>query len=238
VKGVSTGFFDSKWDFEKIILITFSLVFILLSAFLIYQTNQKNILVRDFEAKYSDLAEKYETSINASSVLRGYYNELQGSYDILLMNFGDLQDYYEDLQGDMENLQNNYLELESLYGSLLLEKEILELELGNIKDFKKSMVLEENRTLVLYAKDNRTLSYEVPYAGFLELNFTSSMDMVLWVGSSFIDGLYYARIPPTFPDTSNGGSFTVPALSTVYVYLYNPNEFLETEVVLDIHFFY
>ena len=235
---MSTGFFDSKWDFEKIILITFSLVFILLSAFLIYQTNQKNFLVKDFEAKYSDLAEKYETSINASSVLRGYYNELQGSYDILLLNFGDIQDYYEDLQGDMENLQNNYLELENLYGSLLLEKELLELELGDIIGFKKRMVLEENKTLVLYAEDNRTLSYEMPFAGFIELNFTSSVDIVIWVGSSVIDDLYYARIPPTFPDTSNGGSFTIPALRTIYVYLYNPNETLETEVVLDINYFY
>ena len=115
---------------------------------------------------------------------------------------------------------------------------ILQQELEDITNLQKKILLENNETLEIGINGNITLSYDTRYAGYIEVNFTASSDVILWVGSSILDTLYYARIPPSFPETSKQGSFVIPTCDNIHVFLINPSETLKVEIMLAITYYY
>ena len=82
-----------------------------------------------------------------------------------------------------------------------------------------------------------TLSYETIYAGYIEVNFTSSVDIYFWVGSSVTEDHYYARYPP-FPETASNGTFAVPAYGELYIFIKNPSEDASASVALTVKYVY
>jgi len=89
----------------------------------------------------------------------------------------------------------------------------------------------------LAAGENVTIYYDNDYAGYLEVNFTSTTDVYLWIGSSVGDGDYYSRFPP-FPETSKEGAFKVPVCSATYFFIVNTDEEADASITLSIKYVY
>ena len=134
-------------------------------------------------------------------------------------------------------LRSEYSDLESRYSTLQQDYTALRGELDDVMNLGKSIVLEDNRTLELSAGGNTTLSYDTFYAGYIEVNFTSSTDVYIWVGSSVTEDEYYARFP-SYPDTASSGAFRIPVCATVYIYIMNTSEELDALVNLTIKYVY
>jgi len=231
-------YMDPRRNVILVSLICVCIVTIISSLYFYNQTTQNNLVIKDHEARYLDL-------INASTVLRSYYNELHDNYKELELNFEDLVGFYEELQSDLEKVQNDYLTLENRYASLLTEKEALRVELDarareldDLLNLRNQIVLEENKTLEISPRGNATLTYDTTYAGFIQINISSSTDIIVWIGSSMIDGQYYARLPPSFPETITEGSFIIPTCCTTYIHVINPSEQTIAQVVLTITYTY
>lgn len=193
---------------------------------------------QDFQLKYLELSDVYAASINTSSTIRSYYQELQENFRTLQSNYEELSTYYDSLQATIKSLESDYIELENMYASLLFDKQNLQQELEDIMNLQKKILLENNRTLEIDISGNFTLSYDTWYAGYIEVNFTASSDVILWVGSSILDTLYYARIPPSFPETSKQGSFVIPTCDKIFVFLINPSETMKAEIMLTVTYYY
>ena len=231
-------YMESRNNVILISLICVCIVAIVSSLFFYTQTTQKNLVIKDLESRYVDL-------INTSTILRSYYDELHDNYKELELNFEDLVGFYDELQIDLEEVQNDYLTLENRYASLLTEKEVLQVELDasareldDLLNLRNQIVLEENKTLEISPKGNVTLTYDTTYAGFIQINISSSTDIIVWIGSSMVDGQYYARLPPSFPETITEGSFIIPTCYTTYIHVINPSEQTMAQVVLTITYTY
>jgi len=206
-------------DWVKVFLAVFFVLVAGLSGYLYYRVNQDELAMADLQSRYSDLHNNYMSLLNTSSSLQEYYNELTGMYSVLRGEYSDLED---------------------MYSASLVEKAVLRDELDELKailNLGRSMVLESNMTVELMPDDNLTLTYNAIYAGFIEVNFSSSADVFFWVGSSIDEGRYYARYP-AFPNTAVTGTFMVPVVDVVYFTVFNPNEEIETVVFLSIKYVY
>lgn len=236
-------------DLKNRINIPFLLIVVLLivtsisSGLFYYQTTRKTILIDDLESKYSDLNETYYLALNTSSVIRNYYNELNEYYKELGENYAELQRFYDELEKERERIQNKYFEFENKYVSLLTEKERIQdelarayYELENIENLRTQIVLETNKSIILQPKHNTTLTYPLTYAGYIELNVSSNTEIIIWIGSSISNETYYARLPPSFPNTLTEETMIVPAALTTYIYIQNPSEFTEAEIILTLTF--
>ena len=210
-KGIS-----EKTDYVKVSLAVLFIISAGSSGLFYYRLTQKRLLVEDFNIKYQELYDNYLTLLNTTSSIGDQYYELQDMYS---------------------TLRSEYSGLESRYSVLLQEEAALRSEFDDIKDFGKSVVLEDNRILNLTAGGDVKISYDTIFAGYVVVNFTSSTDVYFWVGSSVTENEYYARFPP-FPDTATNGTFTIPACATVYVYVMNPNEERGAIVNLTIKYVY
>lgn len=206
-----------KMDYVKVTLAVLFIISVGFSGFFYYQLTrarsqltQTQLSFEDFQVKYMDLYDSYLSLLNTTSSIEDHYYELQDMYFTIRSEYSNLGDRY----------------------SILLRAEAaLRSEFEDIMNFGKSIVLEENRTLGLSAGGNVTLSYDTIYAGYVEVNFTSSTDVVIWVGSSVTDDEYYARFPP-YPNTAVNGTFKIPVCATVYIYIINSNE--ETGAIVNL----
>lgn len=212
------------------------------------QITQKNRTLKDNKERFYDVMEKYESSLNTSSIIRSYYDEIKENFEQLSTTYDDLEDFYRILQENYYELETQYLELDGRYITLLhdkytleqtLQQDIskLEQELSNIANFMKNITWG-NTNYVIQPFGNITFTYETEYAGFLEVNYSSSSEIIIWIGSSVTDSLYYARIPFAFPNTTVNGTFRIPACCSVYVYIINPSDSLTARVDLRIMYYY
>jgi hypothetical protein len=208
--------FEKKTDFVKVFLALFLVISVGMTGFLYYRMTQYELVIEDFQVKYLDLLSNYQSVLNTSSSLELYYDELQEMYSVL---------------------REEYSVLEGMYSELLREKVALQREFDEIMGFNRSILLENNRTIELSAGGNVTLSYEIIYAGYIELNFTSSVDIFFWVGSSVTENDYYARYPP-FPETVSNGTFAVPAHGGLFIFIKNPSEDASAIVALTVKYVY
>ncbi len=208
--------FERKTDFVKVFLAVFLVISVGITGFLYYRMTQNELVIEDFQVQYLDLLNNYQILLNTSSNFELYYNELQEMYSVL---------------------RGEYSVLEGVYSDLLREKVALQREFDEIMSFNRSILLENNRTLDLSAGGNVTLSYEIIYAGYIEVNFTSSVDIFFWVGSSVTENDYYARYPP-FPGTESNGSFSVPACGKLFIFIKNPSEDTSANVTLTVKYVY
>ena len=208
--------FMEKLDLVKVFLIVLVAVLAFTSGLFYYRIAQWKLALEKFQESYSSLQNNYEILYNRYSSIENYYNELQDKYSIL---------------------SNEYTDLQNRYSNLEREKIALKTEYDEILRFEKSVVIEKDKTLNLKASENTTLSYDTLFAGYIEVNFTASVDIYFWVGSSLIEDIYYARYP-SFPNTATNGTFIIPVCSTVYLYIHNPNELMGATVTLTIKYVY
>ena len=210
---------DKKTNWVKVFLGAFFVLSAFLSGFLYYRMTSNEIAFNEFQIRYLDLYDRYDVLLNTTSTLNSYYDELRNLYSVL---------------------REEYSNLENQYVNLLLEKNVLEGKLNESEEninFEKSIILDSNKTIELSPNGNATIIYNVSYAGLLEVNFSASSDVFIWVGCSMIENCYYARYP-SFPKTSSNGSFKIPVCATVYINVNNPNEEIITVIFLSIEYIY
>ncbi len=228
-------------DYVRISLIFFILIFSVTSVFFYFKVVEKNTIIDaltlyveaiqtsylGLNESYVNLASNYLSILNTTTTLEGYYSDLQEMYS-------SIRSEYSILEGSFSVLTRNHAELQSDYYSLLEERDSLERELDERLNFSRDEVLEEAIVDILPG-GNITRVYDIQYAGYLVINFSSSADIIFWVGSSVTEGIYYARYPD-YPNTASKGSFTIPVLETVYLYIGNPNDELGTTVSFSVHY--
>jgi|GEM_PF-6743324 len=178
------------------------------------------------------------------SLLTGYvYLQLQqrtNEYILLYNRTTILEDYYEnitmmysEIRGEYEVLsENNRALIKNNYNMTILIDEYEE-----ILTYGKELILVENESVLLDIKSNSSYVYEIPYSGYIVLNFTANDDIFIWIGSSIVDGIYYSRYP-NFPETVESAEFIVPIAPDLYVFIGNPNEFNAVRVNFTIKFVY
>ena len=231
---------EEKTDYVTIFLIIFVIIFGGVSAFLYYQVGEKNLEIDAILAlaqdNYSNLNESYRilesnylSLLNTSAALEGYYSDLQDMYSSIRSEYSILEDSNSNLIQDNSKLLDDYF-------SLLDEKEDVERELDELLTFSKDTFLD-NLTVEILPEGNVTLFYDIEYAGYLEVNFSSSVDIIFWVGSSGIEGTYYARYPD-YPNTAFNGTFKIPVIETAYLYIGNPNEEFAATVSFTVRYIY
>jgi hypothetical protein len=217
----------------------FALIIPMVIIILLYQNSRITNLNSDLvlmEDGLNETQREYIVLYNRFLNLTSYYNriisnnirlnsdiaDLEGELVILNVEFNMLRDENNGLIDDFEVAQLQYLDLLSNYSSLVLEKEYFQSELYEILNFKKVFPLENGRIIELQSDGDITLVYNFSYAGYLEINFTSSNDVYFWVGSS-IDNEYYSRYP-LWPDVARSGSVRLPICKDVILYAKNPND--------------
>ena len=183
--------------------------------------------------------------------LNGVYSELTDNYLILLNNSNTLQDYYNRTLSNYEELQIMYQEtrveysvLQSLHSDsikdnaeLRAQKDAIQKELDDTLSFSKSTILANNSSYSVPPGGNMTISYDIIYAGYIEINFTSTTDIFLWIGSPVSEVIYYSRFP-VFPHTALNGTFIVPVSNAVFLFIENTDLALSGEIKITIKYTY
>jgi hypothetical protein len=208
-----------RTDAVKILLVVFSVFTACVTGYFFSGTTQDQRVIKDIQVSYLDLYDRYLTLEKNFSITNRYYNEITEMYT---------------------NLRDEYSEFTKGYVNISREKNTLQNEVAvfeEIINFEKYIIFESNRIVELPPQGNATLLYETNYAGFLEVNFTASTDIFLWIGSSINKEIYFARFP-TFPNTAVNGSFKIPVCSTVYINISNPNEENDVDVRLSVKYTY
>ena len=228
---------EETTDYVKMLLGAFTVILIVTSAFLYLKVNEGNntaramgISYQQLNSSYFDLEGNYLSLLNTSECLDDYYSELQGMYSTLRDEYDNFEDMYSVLALEKAKLQDDYFELEDI-------KDSIQGELDDILSFSKATYLERNASYELLAGENMTLSYNITYAGYIEVEFNSSTEIYFWVGSSVSENGYYARYP-AFPQTAYNGRFTVPVCFNVYLFIVNTNTDSGTNVTLTIEYTY
>ncbi len=161
---------------------------------------------------------------------------IESNYLILQNRTRILEDYYTVLQGQYSGLVEDYESLRERYNELVKSNADLQRELDDILHHTLRIVLEESKSLSLDPGENTTLVYEISVSGYAEISLTSSGEVYLWVGSSMVDDIYYARIPP-FPETTLTINTKVPVSPSLYLFLDNADD-VPVEVEFSINLVY
>ncbi len=210
---------EGGFNFVKVFLAVFIVLAAGLSGYLYYRMSTDELAIADLQSMYADIHADYMSLLDTSASLQEYYDELTDMYSVLRVE---------------------YLDLEDMYSALLVEKASLQDDLNEFKailNFERSKFLESNRTVELMPDGYVTLTHDLDYAGFIEVNFTASADVFFWVGSSVDEGRYYSRFP-AFPNTAVSGTFKVPVVDVVYLRVFNPDEEIDAVVLLTIKYVY
>ncbi len=166
--------------------------------------------------EYSNIKDEYESLYNKTLIQEIYYDNLSSMYSEIRIEYDQLSSSYKDILQKYYNLTDEY---------------------GSVLKYEKEVTLAVNESTVLPIKSNSTYIYELPFSGYIIMNFTADDDVYIWIGSSMVDGIYFARYP-RFPETAENASFIVPVARDVYVFIGNPNEFNEARVNFSIKFVY
>jgi hypothetical protein len=162
-------------------------------------------------------------------------SELKNQYMVLHNQNTDLSCYYEDLLSRYNESVEDYDDLSRNYTRVLREYQELKQEYFDVINHKKRIVLEKDRELILDARENVSLGYNIPASGYVEVEYDSTNDIYLWFGSTIEEG-YYARYP-AFPDTSSKAELKIPVTPDLVLYLGNPNS-VEVEISLNLTMVY
>jgi len=190
------------------------------------------------------LKNEFDEIQNLFLILKNNLTYLEAEYYVILKekidlknNIIQLEDEYSNLSRAHSVLKSNYTHLEDECSALFQDKMDLEREFNNIINLNKTVFLEKNRSLEIDPSGSTILSYGTIYAGYVDVNFTSSTDIYFWIGSNVTENYYYARYP-SFPSTATNGTFMVPICSTIYIYIKNPNTDIVAEIILTIKLIY
>jgi RNase P subunit RPR2 len=221
------------FDYLKIILIITTIVFAGVSTFLYYRSRA----LVSLDVQYTELTDDYSILLNISDTLREYYDNTRTNYSELQIMYQDLRQEYSDLLSLHSGSIQENTELMDQISQLNLEKDIIQKELDDMLSFSKSTIIENNSSYVILPGGNTTLTYNIVYAGYIEVNFTSTTDIFLWIGSPVSEDTYYFRFP-AFPHTVFNGTFIVPVSNAVFLFMENTNVELSGEVIISIKYIY
>ena len=226
---------------KMLILIIPLMMFGFISIYLYYDYNDSmNEIKSGYEnliEEYSILNASYYDVLNNSIILEDYYNYIKLLYNDLYVDYNDLLETYSGLVDELDSvhllysnstakyhdLQNDYLLLLEDFDELKNNYSEILLEIDNLKNFQLIDVLASQENIQIYPSDTVSISYNISYAGILEISYSSTVEIFVWVGSSKAIPNYYARYP-AYPNTSYFEEFTVPvAGDMVYMYFENPS---------------
>lgn len=217
------------------------------TGFLFYRMTQLNSSFKNLRELHIGLQQDYLNLYDSYTIIEEYYNESRDMYTILRNEFNTLEnDYIRTLQEkranehEMQILLNNYTQLQANYTQLKIDYDTLLQELRNLEqivNLERRMSLESSRVLDIQPENEILLTYEMNYAGYIQVNFTASTDIYFWIGSNITEEEYYSRHPP-FPNTATEGIFTIPVVKTIYLLISNPNYEETATVNLTIKFYY
>ncbi len=234
----------TSFDYLKITLIITTIIFAGASAFLYFRYDEGLDLIAGLEesllsldAQYTVLADDYVILLNNSNTLQEYYLDTRSNYNELQIMYRDLRQEYSDLQGLHSGSIQEIAELLDQISQLNVEKEAIQKELDDTLSFSKSTIIEDNASYILPPGGNMTISYDIIYAGYIEVNFTSTTDIFLWIGSPVSSDIYYSRFP-VFPRTAFNGTFVVPVSNAVFLYMENTDVEIFGEIILTIKYTY
>jgi len=230
--------------------IVFTIIFIVLaglSGFFYYRLTLQQTLINNLQEDYTLLQEEYITLFSRYHQISTYYNETQDMYTTLTEEYTILGDLYTETLQEKTELGNTVSELENEHNTtttdlselqhehylLGLERDAIQREFDDLINYRKTIFLEENTTIPLEPDGTAILAYQIIYAGYMELNFTSTTDIYIWIGNNVTQNQYYSRYPP-FPLTAYNGTYTVPVSQTVYIRIENADPDNTAEVTLTI----
>ena len=151
--------------------------------------------------------------------------------------YQDLRQEYSDLQGFQSDSTQENAELMEQISKLNLEKELIQKELNDMLTFSKSMFIDNNSSYPIPPGGNTTILYDIDYAGYIEVNFTSTTDIYIWIGSPVSEDAYYFRFP-AFPRTAFNGTFSVPVSNAVFLFIENTDVEASGVVIITIKYTY
>lgn len=169
--------------------------------------------------------------------LQQRYDALSEYYTELLNVTQTLQTYYDNLTRQHTEVRAEYTLLNALYSDLMESNSELMKEYNDIINYQKKIQLASNQTLTILPKQNHSLTYEIPFSGYMSLNYSADGETYVWVGSTTIEPSFYSR-NPQFPHTASDNNFTVPVQPNILVYFANPDEFDSIEITFWISFTY
>ena len=232
-----------SFDYLKMILISATIILASVSALLYLRSNQGNDLIADLEknliglnAQYTKLINDYVILLNNSETLQEYYENTRSNYDELQIMYQDLRQEYSDLQGFQSDRTQENAELMEQISKLNLEKEVIQKELDDTLS-SKSMFIDNNSSYPIPPGGNTTILYDIDYAGYIEVNFTSTTDIYIWIGSPVSEDAYYFRFP-AFPRTAFNGTFSVPVSNAVFLFIENTDVEASGVVIITIKYTY
>ncbi len=232
-----------SFDYLKMILISATIILASVSALLYLRSNQRNDLIADLEknliglnAQYTKLINDYVILLNNSETLQEYYENTRSNYDELQIMYQDLRQEYSDLQGFQSDRTQENAELMEQISKLNLEKEVIQKELDDTLS-SKSMFIDNNSSYPIPPGGNTTILYDIDYAGYIEVNFTSTTDIYIWIGSPVSEDAYYFRFP-AFPRTAFNGTFSVPVSNAVFLFIENTDVEASGVVIITIKYTY
>ena len=150
------------------------------------------------------------------------YLELSKNYAGLYNTSIRLQSYYDNVTTQYMELRDEYIQLNELYAELMMNKAEFEKEHFDIMNYQKNILLVDEKTIILEPNQNYTEIHEVPFSGYIFINYSATGEVYTWIGSSDLEEVYYSR-NPQFPGTASSYNFTVPVLPNIMLYLANPN---------------
>jgi len=165
------------------------------------------------------------------------YNVLSKSYINLYESTKEVNSYYENLTIQYSELRFEYDQLRNLYTNIIERNSILEEEHLRILNFEEEIQLADRKRISIQPKSNYTEIWEIPFSGYIEVNYSSTGELYTWIGSSQIEDLYYSR-NPQFPKTTSTQNFKVPVLPDFIIYFANPDETNTIDITYTIIFTY
>ncbi len=149
-----------------------------------------------------------------------HVNITEDNYNILENKTQTLETYYQQLNDQYSSLMTDYTDMKGRYEALILSNTLLQREYDDIINHDKQVILEEKQSIRLQTGENTTIIYEIPASGYAEIEINSTKETFVWVGSSRVDEIYYARFP-SFPQTASVFSFKVPVSPSMFFFIEN-----------------
>ena len=165
------------------------------------------------------------------------YKILNKNYVGLYNSTKEVNLYYDNLTAQYSELRREYDQLRNMYTSLVERNSNLEEEYMEILNYEKEVRLVDKKTIIIQPKGNYSEIWDIPFSGYVEVNYNASGELYTWIGSNQIENCYYSR-NPQFPKTSATQNFTIPVLPDFMIYFANPDEYQTIEITYTIIFTY
>lgn len=169
-------------------------------------------------------------TLKTQSYIKDEINEILNRSSVVETYYIKMNDMYFDLLDEYDYVYDKYTEIN-------LDKNTIEKDYNDVMNYKKSILLDENKNIEINPLGNITIKYKVPFSGYIEINFNSSEETYIWVGSTSIEQIYYSRYP-TFPEVTKTGSIKIPVLPDILIYIPNPDEDIPLKILLTVNFIY